>query len=218
MSDVTRPGTALAAPHPEPLASLSVAPPAHASALGREPTLAGAVRLAGYIAGALTLAVGLIGLVVHVAFAASARRWLAFPFSGVPPRPAEAVRIFTHNLHALAAVGGLLLIAQSPYWGVSTTKPGRVHRMLQRVGEVLLAGGVAANVIVIGVSLGAYGERMVRATLPHGPVELFAYALALSLYLQGRLRRLAIRHALGVAALSVSALALAAVLETFVNV
>ena len=70
--------------------------------------------------------------------------------------------------------------------------------------------------IVVGASFGAYGTRMVRAALPHGPVELAAYSLALALYLQGRTRPLPIRHVLAVAALSVSVLALSAVLETFV--
>ena len=49
---------------------------------------------------------------------------------------------------------------------------------------------ILANVLVIGAGLGAYGERMARAELPHGPVELAAYALALALYLQGRRRAL----------------------------
>ena len=80
------------------------------------------------------------------------------------------------------------------------------------------AAGIAANVIVVGASLGAYGTRMVLAALPHGPVELGAYALALSLYVQGRDRPLPGRLIVAVAALSVAALALAAILETFVNV
>ena len=72
--------------------------------------------------------------------------------------------------------------------------------------------------MVIGVSFGAYGTRMARAALPHGPVELAAYSLALALYIQGRRRVLPARHVLAVAALSTSLLAAAAVLETFVNV
>ena len=47
------------------------------------------------------------------------------------------------------------------------------------LGEALLAAAVAANVIVVGASFGAYGTRMLRAALPHGPVELAAYSLAL---------------------------------------
>jgi hypothetical protein len=58
---------------------------------------------------------------------------------------------------------------------------------------------------------------MLRATLPHGPFELAAYSLALAPYLQGRRRSLPLRLLLPVAALSIAALALAAVLETYVN-
>ena len=63
---------------------------------------------------------------------------------------------------------------------------------------MLLGAAVAANVIVIGASFGAYGTRMLRAALPHGPVELAAYSLALALYLQGRRRPLPARHMLAV--------------------
>jgi hypothetical protein len=59
---------------------------------------------------------------------------------------------------------------------------------------------------------------MLRATLPHGPFELAAYSLALALYLQGRRRPLPVQHVLDVAALSVAVLAVAAALETYVNV
>ena len=165
----------------------------------------------------ITIAVVLIALVVRAGFAASARRWLAFPFAGIPASPAEAASIFIHNLRALAAVFGLLLIAQSGYWAARNGQPGVVHQTLRRLGEALLGAAIAANVIVVGASFGAYGTRMVRAALPHGPVELAAYSLALALYLQGRNRPLPIRHVLAVAALSISVLALAALLETFVN-
>jgi uncharacterized membrane protein SpoIIM required for sporulation len=90
--------------------------------------------------------------------------------------------------------------------------------MLRWLGEALLAAAVAANLVVIGASFGAYGTRMVRAALPHGPVELAAYSLALALYLQGRRRRLPARSAAAVLALSVLTLAIAALLETYVNV
>ena len=140
-----------------------------------------------------------------------------FPSPGSPHDRATAAIIFSHNLRALAAVCGLLLIAQSAYWSAAGAEPGRAHRTLRRLGEALLAAAVAANLVVIGASFGAYGTRMVRAALPHGPVELAAYSLALALYLQGRTRALPARHMLAVVALSVAMLALAAVLETYVN-
>ncbi len=180
-------------------------------------SMAETVRLAGRVAVGLTVACGVIALAVHVWFAAAARRWLAFPFAGIPARPGEAAGIFIHNLQALAAVGGLLLIAQSAYWTAGTAQPGPLHGTLRRLGEALLGAAVAANLIVIGASFGAYGMRMLRAALPHGPVELAAYTLALSLYLKARRRRFPTRHLLAVLALSASMLAVAAVLEIYVN-
>ena len=207
-----------AAPHDGTPAGLPLARPADGASPVEGPTIAETATLAARIAGVITIAVVLIALVVRAGFAAGARRWLAFPFTGIPAKPGEAASIFIHNLRALAAIFGLLLIAQSGCWAARDGQSGVVHQTLRRLGEALLGAAIAVNVIVIGASLGAYGTRMVRAALPHGPVELAAYALALALYLQGRNRRLPTRHVLAVAALSVSALALAALLETFVNV
>ena len=74
------------------------------------------------------------------------------------------------------------------------SRPGapdkRSARLGVRLGEVILAGAITANVAVVGAALGAYRERMVLALMPHGPVELAAYALAVALYLQDRRRNL----------------------------
>jgi Stage II sporulation protein M len=179
--------------------------------------VADTARLASRVAVALTASCGVIALAVHLWFAAAARHWLAYPFAGIPARPSEAGSIFIHNLQALAAVGGLLLIAQSAHWTTTAAPPGPLHRTLLRLTEALLGAAVAANLLVIGASFGAYGTRMLRATLPHGPVELAAYSLAFALYTQGRNRQLPARQALVVTAISVALLALAAILETSVN-
>jgi hypothetical protein len=172
--------------------------------------------LAARVAGALTVAAGAIAAIASVTVASGARHWFAYPFAGIPARPGEAVAIFLHNLRALSAVGGLLLVSQSPRWGGKMTG-GSVPAAIRRGGEALIAAVVSANVIVVGTSLGAYGLRMACALLPHGPIELAAYALALALYLQGRDKSLSLQHVLAVFALSISLLALAAVLESFVN-
>jgi hypothetical protein len=185
---------------------------------GAEPALAATAKIAVQIAALLIVAVLASGLTVHVGAVASARRLLAFHFPGVPARPAVAATVFLHNLHALLAIGGALLVAQMPYLVARAADPGRTQRMLRCACEAALAGGVAANVMVIGVSFGAYGTRMARVALPHGPIELAAYSLALALYVQGRHRALPARHILAVAVLSTCLLAAAAVLETFVNV
>jgi hypothetical protein len=183
----------------------------------RRPTFSDIARIAAIIAVLLMTATCAAAILVHVALAAVARGWLDFPFAGLPARPSVAARIFLHNLRALMAVAGLLLVAQSPFWDVRTP-PAIAHRILRRCGEAVLATAITGNVIVVGASLGAYGARMIRAVLPHGPVELAAYALALALYIQGRERPLPARLTLTVAVLCVAALMLAAALETFVTV
>ena len=181
------------------------------------PSLFETVRLASKVATALTLACGLVAVVVNTALAAQARRWLAFPFTGIPARPDVAAGIFLHNLRALAGVGGLLLIAQSAQWTRRTDEPTRASATVRLLAEALLGAAVAANLIVVGASFGAYGTGMLHAALPHGPVELAAYSLVLALYHQGRRRALPGRHVVRVVALSVATLALAAVLETYVK-
>jgi len=153
---------------------------------------------------------------VRVTVADQARGWLHYSFPGVPPRADVAVGIFLHNGRAILGVLGLLLIAQLA--ARRPEDPGRAQRLILVAGELILAAVITVNVLVVGAGLGAYGARMVGADLPHGPVELAAYALALSIYLQGRRRALPAAHLAKVVAASVALLALAATLETFVNV
>jgi len=174
-------------------------------------------KAAAGIAGALVVATALIALVVHVGFAASARRWLAFGFAGLPARPDAAIGIFGHNIRGLLAVAGLLLVAQTSHWG-DDPQPGRTHRLVRGAGEVLLAAAILANVAVVGAGVGAYGARMIRAALPHGPVELGAFSLALGLYIKGRHRPIPVGLMVVVAILSVAGLAIAALLEVYVTV
>jgi hypothetical protein len=163
------------------------------------------------------LAVGasiVVAAVVGVAMRAEARRWLGFSFRGIPARSDVAVGIFVSNLRSILGVFGLLLFARladrSPYV--------RTRRWTIGLGELILLAAITANVVTVGAGLGAYGQRMVRAVLPHGPVELAAYSLALALYLQDRRRALRLSHIAGVTAVSVALLALAAALESFVSV
>jgi len=165
-----------------------------------------------------SMLVGLTGVVAgatRLLAATPARRRLHYPFTGVPDRFSVAVSIFAHNGRALAGVFGLLLIVQLA--ARNPAGPGRAERTVRAVGELLLAGLVAPNVLVVGASLGAYGTRMAWALLPHGPVELAAFATALALYLQGRRRPLPARQLVITGAVSVLLLAAAAALETFVR-
>jgi hypothetical protein len=82
--------------------------------------------------------------------------------------------------------------------------------------EIVLGAAVAINVLAVGAAVGAYGTRMVHALLPHGPVELAGFGVALALYLRGRTRALPRNLLVGAIAASVGLLAVAAVMETFV--
>ncbi|HTX09791.1 MAG TPA: hypothetical protein VMA77_17940 [Solirubrobacteraceae bacterium] len=173
------------------------------------------IRLAAIVAAALTAAALLIAVVVRVALAGSARRWLGYRFPGVPADLSTAAWILAHNASALSGVLGLLMIAQL---AARSPEPARAQRMLQSAGELALAGTIAANLLVIGAAIGGYGTRMLVAILPHGPVELAAYSLAIALYVTGRRRPLPALQMAGVACASVALLALAAALETWASV
>ena len=199
-----------------PPAGRASAPRRIAAARLRTEPPTGAVRLAATVAILAFAGVLLVAALVDVVVAGQARDWLGYRFPGLAARPNVVVAIFLHNVRAILGVFGLLLIAQ-----IAARRPGgagKAQRLILAGGELILAGVIAVNVLVVGAGLGAYGGRMVRAELPHGPVELAAYALALALYLQGRKRTLPGSHIARVVAVSVALLALAAVLETFVNV
>jgi hypothetical protein len=206
------------------VSSLSLAPPVTTSAArpvgppARPPPRRAArrvttVTLTVLIAAGLTSCVLLVALVTHVALAPQGRRWLHYTFPGVPARLNSAVWIFTNNGRELLGVLGLLLIAQIA--AHRSDGPTRAQCVVRAGGELVLAGAIGANVLVVGAAIGAYGERMVRAILPHGPFEVAAYSLSLALYKQGRRRPLPVVRLAGTIAASVALLALAALLETF---
>jgi hypothetical protein len=190
--------------------------PARAHPAPPRPIVRETCRLALRIGAAILAAITVAATVTRLMAAAPARRWLDYPFTGVPARPGEAAVIAAHNARALSGVLGLLLIAQIAPREPAGPRPAQ--RALQRAGEALLSGQLAANVLIVAAGLGAYGSRMARALLPHGPLELAAFALALALYLQGRRRPLPSRYLLTTGALSALLLAGAAALETFVSV
>jgi len=179
-----------------------------------EATAAATARLALGVAVAALAGVVVIAAVVSLVCAPQARGWLHYTFAGVPANAGEATAIFANNAWALMGVVGLLWITQLA--ARAPRAPSRVQRLVRTGGELVLAGVVAHNVVVVGAAVGAYGERMVRAMLPHGPVEVAAYALALGLYLRGRRRPLAAGQIVGTFAVSTGLLAIAAILEVFV--
>ena len=168
------------------------------------------------VAGGLSVATVAVAAIVRVGWAAEARRLLGFGFTGVPARLETATSIFAGNARLLAAVFAAILVAQSPWLAGPEARRGPLMSALTATVDAVLALAVAANVALVGSALGAYGERMAVAMLPHGPLELAAYALALALYLRARRGPITARHALDVGAVCLGGLALAALLETFV--
>ena len=144
------------------------------------PNVASTARLAAVIAGALTLGACVIAIVVHVALAADARTLARGSRSPGSPRVRPSPPRSSSTTCARCSRWPVCCSSPSRRSGArAPPNPGPSTGSLRGSGEVLLAAGIAANVIVVGASLGAYGTRMVLAALPHGPVELGAYALAL---------------------------------------
>ena len=177
---------------------------------------AGDLRLALAFA-AVACAVAALAAAVVAAFAPeSLRQALDFGFAGVPRRLDEALTILGANARLMAAVGGAVLVVQAAHVGSPDGRLGAVGRLLRLLVDVLLGAVVALNAVVVGAAVGAYGSRMVVAMLPHGPVELLAFSLAITLYLRARAAPLR-PSAARLAASALGLLTVAAFLETYVH-
>jgi hypothetical protein len=165
------------------------------------------------------VAAAAIAIVVHVAFAAQVRGMLAFTFPGVDARPAVAWSIFATNVRKLAGILALVLVLQSPWLAGDRHPEDRPswHQALTRLCDCAVAGALGLTFVVTAAGLGAYGIGMVRAILPHGPIELVAFATALALYRSARRCAVPPRRAGALSAICVLALALAALLETYIT-
>jgi hypothetical protein len=176
-------------------------------------------RTFGRVLAAIVAASALVAVAVRLFAAHAARDALGFTFPGVEPRPGQAAAIFLSNfgLQVVAFVGVLTLRAVR---GMRDAREpvGRTLIAYRTIFDVLLAAPVASSVVVVGAGIGAYGEPMVRALLPHGPVELAAFALTLTLYLDARRVRRPLAQLLAPAAAATALLAAAALLETYLSV
>jgi hypothetical protein len=143
---------------------------------------------------------------------------LRFPFSGIPKHLGEALDILLSNACLLGVALGLSVVVQGLGRYDRQAPVGPSGRAVAALCDFTLAVLVAANLLVVGGAVGAYGWRMVKALLPHGPLELAAFALALALYDRARRGPLGLRGAATTAALAALLLALAALVETYVEV
>jgi len=165
------------------------------------------------------VAAAAIGTVVHVALAAQVRGMLDFTFPGVDAGPRAAWSIFATNVRKLAGILGLVLVLQSPWLARDRDPEDRPswHPALTRLCDCAVAGALGLTFLVVAAGLGAYGAPMARAILPHGPIELVAFATALALYRSARRCPIPPRRAGALVAICVLALALAALVETYIT-
>jgi hypothetical protein len=168
------------------------------------------VRDALRAASALVGVAAVAAVVTALGFAFPARTWLSFRFTGVPHEPLAAAAVFTNNAGLLGAICAFCVLVQALRG--EQTALGRLARLGSDATVVALG---VVNASLVGVAVGAYGARAVRALLPHGPVELAGFSLALALYAAVRRDSASVREACGLAASALTLLALAAVLETY---
>jgi hypothetical protein len=160
-----------------------------------------------------------IAILVHVAFAGQVRGMLDFTFPGVDAGPGVAWSIFATNVRKLAGILGLVLVLQSPWLAGDRHTEDRPswHPALTTLCDCAVAGALGLTFLVAAAGLGAYGVRMVRAIVPHGPIELLAFATALGLYRNARRCAIPPRRVGALVAICVLALALAALVETYIT-
>ena len=109
---------------------------------------------------------------------------------------------------------GLLLVAQL---AARSSDPARAQLVLRSAGEVVLAGAIAANVLVIGAASAATGRGCSSRCCRTGRSSSPPTRSRSRLYLRGRRRALPAAGMAVVACASVALLALAAALETWVS-
>jgi hypothetical protein len=164
---------------------------------------------------AIAAAIAVAAITVRLTLAAPARDLLEYPFADQHPSLAGAAAILATNARKLAGVYGLALVAQAPLLAGEVGRPRAGRALLRLTCDAGALGLLAPSGVLVAVALGAYGSRMTAAILPHGPLELVAFALALCVYRDARRRPVRAGRALGHAATGLALLAAAALLETY---
>jgi hypothetical protein len=163
---------------------------------------------AGCIAASMISVAAAVAAATRPLAAAPIRAWLRFPFGGVKPQLGEVAAILVNNLRLLGALFAATIVAQ-----LAVRTRGTGLRALAWTCDAVVVLACANHAFLVGATIGGYGSRGIRALLPHGPIELAGYSLALSLYVAARRERLARPRALAIGGLSVVVLVIAAVLE-----
>jgi Stage II sporulation protein M len=188
--------------------SATASAPAH-----RRASVAELSRAAGRVGAALAGSTLTVAVATAIAFAGDARALLNVRVRRLPATADEAFAIFTHNLTIATLVVALAAVATSARG--SHSAPSRISC---EFADLVVLGIAAANVVHVGLAMGGYGGEMALALVPHAPFELAGFALAGGVYLQARRTGVGLRHLATAGGLIAAALAIAAVLETAVQV
>jgi hypothetical protein len=152
----------------------------------------------------LALAAATVLLARALGAAAAARGLLGLRFDEPVREPGAALEVAATNLRLLAAC----LIAAAAV---------RLRSQLRPLLDGILGGLLALNAIIIGLAAAGYGGRLLASLAAHGPPELAAFALAGGGYLTARGGELSTGGFAAIAAAAVALIAVAAVLETYVQ-
>ena len=153
-----------------------------------------------------------MAIVVRLLGAAAARDRLGMTFPGVEPEMGVMLSVLANNTRVLVGVLAACVVAQV---ACHRERRGAIERLAVWGCDLAIVGAAAFHALLIGAGVGAYGTRMVVGLLPHGPLELATFSLALGLYCTARRERVTPRRALAVAAVCVLGLAASAALEVF---
>ena len=149
-----------------------------------------------------TVAGAAAGVVLLLRAGGDARAFLRFDFSGTHQ---PSLAIAAQNARLVGAV--LLGVVARPHLG-------RARLSLDAGLAVVFVG----NATLVGIALGAYGTRTVRAVALHGPLELAALSLAGGVYLSSRRSPVAVGPICVVAASCAALLVISGVVETSVQI
>jgi hypothetical protein len=133
----------------------------------------------------------------------------------VPPAssgsPGDAAAILVNNLEVCAVLIAATLLQPR---GVASIAPGFLPLWLTDLAVGLL---VAFNLLAVGGVIGALGLHAVLRMLPHAPLELGGYLVAVLAYARARRGALQRREALRMFALAVALLTCGALVESYVS-
>jgi hypothetical protein len=142
----------------------------------------GDIKTLARLSAAFLVMVAAVAAITSLWAGGAARALLGFGFGHVRRDAAAALSIFLNNLELLCVPLAMATVVQARH---------QLERQQARQRYVLFCDVVAIapaikNAVIVGISVGAYGSRMVLATLPAGPVEIVSFALAANVYLASR--------------------------------